>query len=140
MCSSDLRRRLYIIWFVLAVLLAGVILHEATDIFEPTPTPRAGRLPMFAFREPDLGRVQIVETTYTTLKRANWRIALSHPVIGVGPGQSNTYLPGLKAAGIYPAHLPNYDPHSTWMGAFSETGLVGLATLIAMVAAWQRLR
>ena len=54
------RRRLYIVWLVLAVLLAGVILHEATGLFDPAPPPRTGRLPMFAFREPDLGRVQII--------------------------------------------------------------------------------
>ena len=70
MNSPPVRRRLYIVWFVLTILLAVIILHEATDIFEPTPPTRAGRLPMFAFREPDLGRVQIIhQGRIATLKR-----------------------------------------------------------------------
>ena len=60
MNPPPLRRRLYIVWLVLMILLTGIVLHEATDLFDPTPTPRAGRLPMFAFREPDLSRVQII--------------------------------------------------------------------------------
>jgi hypothetical protein len=41
-------------------LLAGIIVHEVTDIFESAPPPPTGRLPMFAFREPELGRVQVI--------------------------------------------------------------------------------
>jgi O-antigen ligase len=82
------------------------------------------------------GTIQVVETSYTALKRANWTVGREHPWLGVGPGNSNKYLPALKAQGIYPPRLPDYDPHSTWMGAFSETGLFGLMALAVMVAAW----
>ena len=59
--SPPARRRLYIVWLVLAILLAGIIVHEVTDIFEPAmPSPSTGRLPMFAFHEPELSRVQVI--------------------------------------------------------------------------------
>jgi hypothetical protein len=60
MSPPPIRRRLYIVWLVLAILLAGIIVHEVTGIFEPAPPTRTGRLPMFAFREPELGRVQVI--------------------------------------------------------------------------------
>jgi O-antigen ligase len=81
------------------------------------------------------GTAQIVESSYAILKRANWIIGLSHPLWGVGPGASNEHLASLRARGLYPAHLPAYDPHSTWVGAFSETGLPGVASLAVLVAA-----
>jgi O-antigen ligase len=83
-----------------------------------------------------LGNIQVVETSYLALKRANWALGVANPILGVGPGNSNVYLSHMKAAGIYPPGLPNYDPHSTWVGAFSETGLVGLITLTGMVGFW----
>lgn len=55
-----MRRRLYMVWLVLAILCAMIIVHEVTDIFAPTPPPRTGRLPLFAFREPELDRVQVI--------------------------------------------------------------------------------
>ena len=82
------------------------------------------------------GRFQVVETSYSALKRAGWIIGRNHPLVGVGPGNFNQYLPVLKEQGEYPKRLPDYDPHSTWMGGFSETGLLGLITLGIMVAAW----
>jgi hypothetical protein len=82
------------------------------------------------------GRIQIVETSYSALKRANWIVGSGHPIFGVGPGNFNKYLPALKDQGAYPKRLPDYDPHSTWMGGFSETGLFGVVTLGIMVAAW----
>ncbi len=80
-----------------------------------------------------IGDRQIVETSYTALKRAGWLVAIKYPWLGVGPGQFSKKLPAEKALGNYPLHLPDYDPHSTWMGAFSETGILGLIALIIMV-------
>ncbi len=60
MSPPPVRRRLYIIWLLFAVLLIGIIAHEATDIFAPAPPPPTGRLPMFTFHEPELGRVEVL--------------------------------------------------------------------------------
>jgi hypothetical protein len=54
------RHRLVVIWVVVGGLLAGIVVHEATDIFDPKPLPRTGSLPMFQFSEPELGRVDVM--------------------------------------------------------------------------------
>lgn len=77
---------------------------------------------------------QLLETSYTALKRAGVSVSRKHPIFGVGPGQFGRYLPAEQEAGIYPVHLPHYDPHSTWLGALSETGVVGLLALLLMSA------
>ncbi|MEM1358124.1 MAG: O-antigen ligase family protein [Bacteroidota bacterium] len=73
---------------------------------------------------------QILETSYSALKKASLAVAIKHPIIGVGPGQFGRYLPAEKQAGTYPEHLPNYDPHSTWLGALAETGIIGFFSLL----------
>lgn len=59
MNTPPVRRRLVVVWILFAALLAGIIVHDGTRIFEPAP-PRTGRMPMFGFREPDLGRVDVM--------------------------------------------------------------------------------
>ncbi|MEO0734476.1 MAG: hypothetical protein AAFZ52_16685, partial [Bacteroidota bacterium] len=68
-------------------------------------------------------RWQLLETSYLSLKKAAVHVAGQYPVFGVGPGQFGRHLPSLKESGQYPAHLPDYDPHSTWLGALAETGV-----------------
>ncbi|SEQ18830.1 O-antigen ligase family protein [Neolewinella agarilytica] len=81
--------------------------------------------------------VQLLETSYLALKKAGISVGKKHPLLGVGPGEFNKYLPEEKAKGVYPDHLPDYDPHSTWVGAFSETGWLGLLGIILLtVSAW----
>ena len=73
---------------------------------------------------------QVIETSYTALKVAGVRVFFANPWFGVGPGNFIGELPALAAAGDYPEHLPLYDPHMTWLGALSETGLFGFGTLL----------
>lgn len=75
---------------------------------------------------------QLLETSYTALKRAGVRISKKHFVFGVGPGQFSHYLSAEQQTGHYPFHLPHYDPHSTWLGALSETGIGGLLALLLL--------
>ena len=79
------------------------------------------------------GSVQWVASSYLALKKAAWEVGKQNLWLGVGPGNFNQSLPKLKANGKYPSHLPNYDPHSTWTGAFAETGALGLLSLSALV-------
>jgi hypothetical protein len=81
------------------------------------------------------GSIQLVESTYLALKRANWLIGWHNLPLGVGPGCFNGALEELKEKGLYPAHLPNYDPHFTWGGAWAETGLAGFLALIYLCLA-----
>ena len=76
------------------------------------------------------GSIQVVESTYWALKRASWLIGWHNLPVGVGPGYFNAALEKLKKNGLYPAHLPNYDPHFTWGGAWAETGLLGFLALV----------
>lgn len=114
---------------------AAVVFWGATHyIVQPRQSFEASRLAGTNYTS---GRVvwegetfQLVETSYTALKKAGVSVATQNPWFGVGPGQFGRALPAEQAAGRYPAHLPHYDPHWTWGGAFSETGFFGgLATL-----------
>ena len=60
MRARPIRRRLVVIWVVLGGLLAGIVVHEATDIFDPKPQQRTDSLPMFQFSEPELTRVDVM--------------------------------------------------------------------------------
>ena len=75
----------------------------------------------------------IVETNYTTNKRAALLVGARHPLVGVGPGRFAASTAGLVAEGRYPAHYGRFDPHSAWTGAFAETGLLGLLSLLVLV-------
>lgn len=81
---------------------------------------------------------QLLESSYSALKRAGVSVAAKHPWLGVGPGQFGRFLPAEKAAGVYPEHLPLYDPHSTWLGAFSETGVFGFLSLLVLSLVFYR--
>ncbi len=81
---------------------------------------------------------QLLESSYSALKRAGVSVAAKYPWMGVGPGQFGRALPAEKAAGVYPQHLPLYDPHSTWLGAFSETGIFGFLSLLLISLVFYR--
>ena len=74
-------------------------------------------------------------TNYTINKSAALRAGIENPLHGVGPGQFNDYVGKLKEEGNYPAHFINFDPHSTYLGAFAEGGFPLLTALLFLV--WQ---
>lgn len=80
--------------------------------------------------------LQVVETSYIAIKKANWIMGLRHFWLGVGQGESGKYLPEMQEEGVYPSHLPAYDPHSSWMGAFSETGFLGFLSLLLLIGSF----
>ncbi len=79
-----------------------------------------------------LGGMQIVETSYTSLKKAAWQMGWDNLWWGVGPGQHAKHLTPLREEGHYPAHLPDYESHSSWLGAWAETGPLGLLSLLTI--------
>lgn len=82
------------------------------------------------------GGVQVTESSYLALKRANWIVGCRHPWLGVGPGLFNREIAGLQREGLHPAGLPAHDPHFTWGGAWSETGILGLIALLYLSTGW----
>ncbi len=77
--------------------------------------------------------VTVLETSYLSLKKAAFAIGMKHPVTGIGAGNFNNELNSLKAMEAFPVKLPNYDPHSTYMGAFAETGVPGFILLLLIL-------
>jgi O-antigen ligase len=77
--------------------------------------------------------VTVLESSYLSLKKAAFSIGLTNPVTGIGAGNFNHELNTLKLADNFPVKLPNYDPHSTYMGAFAETGITGFILLLILL-------
>lgn len=77
-----------------------------------------------------LGNYDVYLTNYTINKQAAIYAGIQNPILGVGPGNFNSFIASLKNEGRYPPYFINFDPHSTYVGAFAETGFLGLAALL----------
>lgn len=89
------------------------------------------------------GNIGWVWTSYAVNKWTAFSAFLAHPLLGIGPGQYNQYVEGLKAKGSYPTYFPNYDPHSTYFGLLAETGILGMLSFLLVLGAlyqmWRRM-
>lgn len=72
----------------------------------------------------------IIPTTYTTLKQSAFYLGKKYFLTGVGSGNHAIYFHQLKDEGLFPKHIPDYDPHSTFMGSFAETGIFGFLAIL----------
>ncbi|MFK8165206.1 MAG: hypothetical protein AB8H12_22360 [Lewinella sp.] len=86
-----------------------------------------------------LGNWELLETNYTSNKRAAWLIGNRNPWLGVGPGNFATSTLDLVATGDYPKHFGRFDSHSAYWGALAETGWLGLAALLFLIFSLLRL-
>ncbi|MCB0630894.1 MAG: O-antigen ligase family protein [Saprospiraceae bacterium] len=77
----------------------------------------------------------LIPTAYFSLKKAAIGMGLDAPFLGVGPGCFINQLQVKQQTGAYPSHLPLHDPHSVYLGAWAETGSVGLLGLLTLLAA-----
>ena len=113
---------------LIAVLLFGThFLVERTGNELRTPGYVAGApIPLTA-------TYHLRQTNYTINKRAALLIGQRHPLLGVGPGRFAASTPALVTEGRYPAYFGRFDPHSTWLGAFAETGVLGFLALLVLV-------
>jgi O-antigen ligase len=68
---------------------------------------------------------------YAQLHEAAVRVALDHPILGVGPGLYNIYMQKPEYGFDFTTHpFRGLDPHSTYLGYAAETGLAGLLFLV----------
>ncbi|RMG82472.1 MAG: hypothetical protein D6714_11255 [Bacteroidetes bacterium] len=74
-------------------------------------------------------------TNYMVNKRSATLAGLRNPLFGVGPGGHNAFVAQLKKEGRYPSFFSDYDPHSTYFGAWGELGLAGLAAVLFLALA-----
>lgn len=116
-----------------------IVIHMAGThlIVKEQGTSHSADVPFLSGNEvARFGKWKVMGTSYLALKKASIPQNAKLWLVGTGPGGFNEYLSGLKTRGRYPAHLPDYDPHSTFMGALIETGLPGF---LLVVLAWMYL-
>ena len=74
----------------------------------------------------ETGSFQLFKTNYLVNKESAIQAGKRNSILGVGPGNFNQFVGRLKEEGLYPEYFINFDPHSTYLGAFAEMGLIGL--------------
>ena len=72
----------------------------------------------------------IIPTAYSALKYSALLFGKENKWIGIGYGNHQHKLNELKIAEKFPNHIPNYSPHSTYMGAFAELGILGVFAIL----------
>ncbi|MFA5388587.1 MAG: O-antigen ligase family protein [Candidatus Omnitrophota bacterium] len=70
-----------------------------------------------------------LDTAYSLLKKASIRMWLEKPFFGIGVGMYNDEIVKLENQRILPRHFRAFDPHSTFLGQLSQTGLIGFSAL-----------
>lgn len=83
----------------------------------------------------DVLGLKVVESVYLPIKRVGLRVGEQNPWFGVGPGKFHEQSTSVVFPGELPQEFGSFDPHSTWTGAFAETGLVGSVGLIFVIVA-----
>ena len=73
-------------------------------------------------------------TSYFALKKSAYILGKENPVFGIGLGNHESHLGRLREEGKYPQHMPDYAPHSTYMGAFAELGGLGISVVVFIFA------
>jgi len=75
----------------------------------------------------------VLEANYLAVKRAALSMVSEHPLFGIGTGNFNNALYQYKAKGLFPKKLPNFDPHSTYLGILVENGLFAEIMLLIIL-------
>ena len=131
---------------VLAIGVAGIYWGSTHYLVEPVHDYTEGELTGVVYNSGNVvvrtPTFQLTETSYTSIKRGCLAAFRANPLLGIGPDQLEHFMPTAKAEGVYPVHLPNYTPHSTYFGAIAETGLLGTLGLglflVSCVRAYRR--
>jgi O-antigen ligase len=125
------RRKKLLIASISALILVTYI--GATNfIYLPNPQkPTLGNT--FLEEQAKADNSHWVSSSYWALKKAAWISGNRNILLGTGPGNFNDELVELKQEGRYPEHLPLYDPHSVWFGAYAETGILGFLGVLAII-------
>ena len=113
--------------FLLFIFLTHVLVVKKADVNWQMLTEEAYTLD-HPFME--TGGYYFIFTNYAVNKKAAIETGLNNLWTGAGPGNFNNELNHLREKGNYPAYFPNYDPHSTFTGAFAETGIAGFMSVI----------
>lgn len=130
-------------WLAVAAVLFSLVsttvaVHEVRTARAPAANPPASPAEHEFLGPNGTGeeltiRVQYTWVVYALLKRFEWEAWQRHPWVGIGLEQFPDEVRQAFAMGRIHAHYAGgHDPHSTWLGAMAETGLVGLFGLLAI--------
>lgn len=117
---------------ILLVLVTHVTVHDAADEAPDIAWARGIPVELPSAR---LGDLTVEATSYSLLKAAGFGMATERPLLGWGEDGFHQGLVELRPPGWVPPGDAVYDPHSTYVGALAEGGLVGAAALAAFVVA-----
>jgi hypothetical protein len=128
----NIRKRYIFSIYILMVILNIFFTHV---IIAPSSTSLKNSLINTNFTSDKLlyedKNFSIIETGYLNLKKIEIQVIRKNFFFGVGNGLFNQELNYYKEIKEYPVKLPNFDPHCTYLGFFSENGF--FATIILII-------
>ncbi len=94
------------------------------------------------YSEPTGGQTGVPDTSVVrryVLNVAAWHVFLDHPILGVGPGHFAAYysMPYGNRVGLI-EQLKKYRGHNLYFETLAETGILGLASFLAIILAIMR--
>ena len=147
----------------LHVVVAGVALALLVVVLDPQAALRfaslggagnllAGHSKSFSYNQPTQGQAGMPDGSIAKryeLNLAAWHVFLDHPILGVGPGHFAEYYSMSYANRVGLVELlKKYRGHNLYSETLAETGILGLASFLAIIVAimtglwraWRRLR
>ena len=105
-----------------------------------------------SYKEPTEGQTGVPDTSVVrryVLNVAAWHVFLDYPILGVGPGHFSGYysIAYCNRVGLI-EQLKKYRGHNLYLETLAETGILGLASFLAIILAimhglwraWKRLQ
>lgn len=91
------------------------------------------------YKEPAQGQTGVPDSSVVrryVLNVAAWHVFLDHPILGVGPGHFAEYysIPYSNRVGLI-EQLKKYRGHNLYFETLAETGVLGLASFLAIIVA-----
>lgn len=119
------------------LLMVGACCVLAVAAYKIPATKSAGRLDLIITEIADYAQGHRVYTPITARIEV-WRAALDifyqNPLFGAGPGTYKPLLHEMVAKGLrHEIASPHGDPHSIYLAAMSDCGILGLIALLAML-------
>lgn len=107
--------------------VARVDTVQQIEEFRPENYRKTGNVITFHFENDDY---VLIPTNYMINKKAALEAFIRSEGWGVGGGNFNRFVAGLKKEGLYPSHLPDYAPHSSLTGSLAEHGITGFIVFV----------
>jgi putative inorganic carbon (hco3(-)) transporter len=92
-----------------------------------------------SYKEPTEGQTGVPDTSVVrryVLNVATWHVFLDYPILGVGPGHFSSYysIAYCNRVGLI-EQLKTYRGHNLYLETLAETGILGLASFMAIILA-----